>query len=166
MDYWSITVAGVLGGVGGGLMYWIFSKIFKDKSLHSVGSVVGMILFYQILHPIVYDKMIIPMRINNTLQEIVKINRPLLPRMLDKATRQDSIEAKDLKLKYGYTIVDKQLSIKILNENSDGFKNHMKNLYCQDKSARMLIGKGVVLELSYKIQNTPNNISFEIMSCP
>jgi len=87
MDYWSIAVAGVLGAVGGGLTNWIFSKIFKEKSIHSIGTVVGAMLFYQLLHPIVYDKMIMPMRINNTLKEIVEINKPLLLRMVDKATR-------------------------------------------------------------------------------
>jgi len=173
MDYISIAIAGALGAVGGGLGYWIFSKIFKDKMVHSIGGMVMAILFYQTLHPIIYDKgisvnktMVMPKNINKMLKEIERANSPLLPRMVDDVTRQDSIEATTLRLKYGYTIIDSKMDIKFLEEHLDEVKRSIQRNSCQDKTIKMLIDNQVILEFSYKVENMPNRLSFELTSCP
>jgi len=169
MDYWSILISALLGALGGGLGSWISSKFSKNKEFTSIAGVVGAILFYQILHPIVYDNYIKPMiekpKINKVLNEIVKYNRPLLPRMLDEVTRLDTIEATNLKLKYEYTIIDERIDKNHFDKNFDELKKNLKLNTCKDKGAKKLIQNHVVFEYVYKLKNTPYIFSYKLDSC-
>ena len=169
MDYWSILVAALLGALGGGLGHWIVSKFSKNKQFASITGAIVAILFYQLLHPIVYDNYLKPMveksKINKTLNHVVEVNRPLLPRMLDEVTRQDTIETTDLKLKYGYTIVNIKIDKNQFEENLDEIKKSVQANSCKDKGSRFLILHGVTIEFSYKLEDKSDIFSFEINNC-
>jgi len=169
MDYWSILVAALLGALGGGVGHWTLLKFSKNKQFASIAGAVGAILFYQILHPIVYDNYLQPMveksKINKTLNEIVKYNRPLLPRMLDEVTRQDTIEATDLKLKYEYTIMDERIDKNYFDKNFDAIKKSVKLNTCREKIIKELVQHHVVLEYVYKLKNSSDTFTYELNSC-
>ncbi len=169
MDYWSILVSGVLGALGGGLGYWIVSKFSINKQFASIAGMIGAILFYQTLHPIVYGNYLKPMieksNINKILKQVEKENKALLPRMLDEVTRQDRIEATDLRIKYEYTIINGKIDKNQFDKNFDELKKNLKFNTCQDKGSKFLIHNRVTFEYVYKLESTPYLFRFELNNC-
>lgn len=169
MDYWSILISALLGALGGGLGHWVVSRFSTNKQFASIAGVIGAILFYQILHPIIYDNYLKPMieksNINRILKEVEKENRPLLPRMLDEVTRQDRIEATNLRLKYEYSIINGKIDKHHFDKKFDELKKNLKFNTCQDKGSKFLIDNHVVFEYVYKLENTPYIFIFELDSC-
>jgi len=122
------------------------------------------IIFASMLYPIL-QPMIEKSKIHKTLNEIVKYNRPLLPRMLDEVTRQDTIEATDLKLKYEYTIIDERIDKNYFDKNFDAIKNSVKLSSCREKIIKELVQNHVVLEYVYKLKNSSHTFTYELNSC-
>jgi tetrahydromethanopterin S-methyltransferase subunit D len=72
VDYWSILASGLLGAIGGMLGYWVFSK-FWSKRYASIGTIIGAILFYQLLKPLVYDKYIQPITQKSQINQFLTV---------------------------------------------------------------------------------------------
>lgn len=169
MDYWSILASAILGAIGGGLGYFLIFEYFENREFASVGAVIVAILFSYFLKPIVYDDYIksltIESDIKDRLKNVEQYHLRRLPRMVDDITRQDSIKATEVGLKYEYTIMDPMANKGVFEKNFEQVKRSVRAKQCRDESSRFMISHHVVFEYVYKVQNSPNMYTFKVRDC-
>jgi len=100
-----------------------------------------------------------PQKIVDTF--ITSINKSL-PRLVDKMTRQDSIIARNLKIVYSYTILEK---IKSKDSFEKNMQKNLTNQICGDAFSIYLQKSGLSFEYIYNDINGSNIITILVDSC-
>ena len=165
MDYLSIVVSAILGGTGAGLGYIVMSKFTKNKNVVKGVSVAMSVLFYQILHPIIYDKYIKPSFTKPQIYtELVKhiddMNRQL-PKMMDSATRLESISVHNEQLFYNYMIIQEDIKDTDIKKMEQSIKKNS----CNRPFLKNLINNNIGVIYSYSFVSQPDNIIIKITEC-
>ena len=156
MDYWSILISAILGAIGAGVGGYIFNKVFKNKNISNIGALIGAILFYSLLKPIIYDNYLKAIIYKSeTVKILKKIETSLkdrLPIKIDPITTMEKVKTKELDLKYIYSI-DSYVDNKVFKK---GFKEVKKNAIennCNNRLLNELLKRGVVITHVYKLKD-------------
>ncbi|MCF6245691.1 MAG: hypothetical protein L3J43_11740 [Sulfurovum sp.] len=165
MDYLSIVVSAILGGVGAGLGHIIMSKFTKNKNIVRGVSVIMAILFYQILQPIIYDKYIKPSFMKPKIYtELVKhiddMNRQL-PKMMDSATKLESISVHNEQLFYNYMIVQEDIKDTDIKKMEQSIKKNS----CNRPFIKNLINNNISVIYSYSFVSKPYKMVIKVTDC-
>ena len=158
-------MSAILGGTGAGIGHIVMSKFTKNKNLVKGVSVMMAIFFYQILHPIIYDKYIKPSFnqpkiYTELLKHIDDINRGL-PKMMDSATRLESVSVDNKQLSYNYMIVEENIKDTDIKKMEKSIKKNS----CNRPFLKNLINANIGVLYSYSFVSQPYNIVIKVTDC-
>jgi len=163
MEYWSVLISGVFGAVGAGLGYVIMSKFTKNKNFILVSSIVISILSYQIIKPMIYDNSAknIMIELNKELENNLEEMNKNLPKMLDDATRMNSISTNDGEFIYHYTIIKKEITVEYIKS----IKNDVRQNTCKIKFLRYLIKNNIQITYNYEFLDKKDTVTIYVTKC-